>query len=154
MPATLPSYTEEMAHDGGVHAVTVENFEVQRCENCGAMIFDDAANDRLGAALREVLGLFSPEEIRAHRTALGLSQQAMADLMCVAVATISRWENGGQIQQRSMNRLLKILFDYPEVRAAFSPISRAVESPPTSRNPTPRPSLDVATADARRARRP
>ena len=41
-----------MEHDGRKYTVTVANFQVLRCQRCGDIILDDAANERLSDALR------------------------------------------------------------------------------------------------------
>jgi putative zinc finger/helix-turn-helix YgiT family protein len=84
------------------------------------MVLDEEANLRISAAFREQAGLLSPEEIRQYRTALGLKQQELADLLGVAVSTLSRWETGAQIQQRSLDRFLRSFFKLPELRRSLA----------------------------------
>ena len=43
-------------------------------------------------------------------------EKQLAYLLGLAEATISRWETGAQIQQRSLDNLLRIFFGFPEVR--------------------------------------
>jgi hypothetical protein len=43
----------------------------------------------------------------------------LADLLGVAVFTLSRWETGAQIQQRSLDRFLRAFFKLPELREAL-----------------------------------
>ena len=50
------------------------------------------------------------------RESLGLTQKQLANLLRVADATVSRWETGGQIQQRSMDLLLRAFSDIPALR--------------------------------------
>ena len=90
--------------------------KVFRCELCGAIVLDDEANHRISLALREAGGLLSPEEIRRGREKLGLTQKQLAHYLQVGEETLSRWETGGQIQQRAMDRLLRIYFQVPEAR--------------------------------------
>ena len=115
-PATLDTYSAELDHDGRTHLVTVRQFAVARCERCGAVVLDDAANRRLSEALRAAAGLLQPSEIRAGRAGLGLTQKELAYYLQIAEATLSRWETGAQIQQRSMDRLLRGFFVVPEFR--------------------------------------
>jgi putative zinc finger/helix-turn-helix YgiT family protein len=115
-PATLDTHTSELDHDGRTHLITVRPFSVARCERCGAIVLDDAANRRLSEALRAAAGLLQPHEVRAGREGLGLTQRALANYLQVAEATLSRWETGAQIQQRSMDRLLRGFFCVPEFR--------------------------------------
>ncbi len=115
-PATLDTYSAELDHDGRTHRITVGPFPVMRCERCGAIVLDDAANRRLSEALRAAAGLLQPSEIRAGREGLGLTQKELARYLQIAEATLSRWETGAQIQQRSMDRLLRGFFLVPEFR--------------------------------------
>jgi putative zinc finger/helix-turn-helix YgiT family protein len=115
-PATLKDYSTDLEHDGRKYHVSVANFEVARCENCGSMVFDDAANRRLSDALRSAAGLLFPAEIRTHREALKLTQKALANCLQIAEATLSRWETGAQIQQRAMDRFLRVFFESGEAR--------------------------------------
>jgi putative zinc finger/helix-turn-helix YgiT family protein len=115
-PATLDTYTAELGHDGRTYRVTVSEFRVAHCERCGAIMLDDAANRRLSEALRSAAGLLQPTDIRAAREGLGLTQRELANYLQIAEATLSRWETGAQIQQRSMDRLLRGFFSVPEFR--------------------------------------
>ena len=115
-PATLDTYSADLDHDGRTHRITVGQFPVARCERCGAIVLDDVANRRLSEALRAAAGLLQPNEIRAGREQLGLTQKELAHYLQIAEATLSRWETGAQIQQRSMDRLLRGFFSVPEFR--------------------------------------
>jgi putative zinc finger/helix-turn-helix YgiT family protein len=115
-PTTLPIYKSEVAHDGRTYAVDVKDLEVLQCVRCGEMVLDDAANRRVSDALREKVGLLFPDEIRAKREALGLTQKQLASLLCVSECTLSRWETGSQLQQRCMDRFLRCVFDVSETR--------------------------------------
>jgi DNA-binding transcriptional regulator YiaG len=57
----------------------------------------------LSESLRDAAGLLSPEQIRQNREALRLTQKQLANLMRISESTLSRWETGGQIQQRCMD---------------------------------------------------
>ena len=93
-PATLDHYSTELDHDGRAYSVTLSDFQVAKCDNCGSIVLDDAANRRLSDALRSHAGLLHNKEIRARREALGLTQKALAGYLQVAEATLSRWETG------------------------------------------------------------
>jgi putative zinc finger/helix-turn-helix YgiT family protein len=117
--AAVP-YTIEIGHDGREYTVTIPDLIVPRCGNCGTVALDEEANLRISAAFRAEAGLLEPEQIRQHRTGLGLTQQGLADLLGVAGATLSRWETGAQIQQRSLDRFLRAFFRLPALREALS----------------------------------
>jgi putative zinc finger/helix-turn-helix YgiT family protein len=115
-PATIAKYETELEHDGRKYHVSVGDLEVARCEKCGAMIFCDEANRRLSDALRSEIGLLLPAEIRARREELGLTQKELAGHLQIAEATLSRWETGAQIQQRAMDKFLRVFFQSAEAR--------------------------------------
>src|SRR6266436_8495343 len=100
-------YSTQIDHDGRKYVVKLPALVLPKCANCGTIVLDDAANREISAAFRKLAGLLTPEQIRANRVVLGLTQQELADQLSVAVATLSRWETGAQIQQRSFDRFLR-----------------------------------------------
>lgn len=127
-PAVLPvpeRYETILEHDGRAYPVAVDGLVVDVCSACGNRVLGDDADERLSRALREAAGLLQPEEIRAGRERLGVTQKALAEQLRIAAATLSRWETGGQIQQRGFDTLLRLYFKLPEVRDELS-------SPPAS----------------------
>jgi putative zinc finger/helix-turn-helix YgiT family protein len=117
--ATVP-YRVQVDHDGRKYDVTIPALEVSQCANCGTIKIDAAAEKAIDDAFRREAGLLTPEQIRAGRQRLGLTQQDLADHLGVAVSTLSRWENGVQVQQRSLDLFLRLFFVLPDVRAALT----------------------------------
>jgi putative zinc finger/helix-turn-helix YgiT family protein len=115
-PISLPTYVTELDHDGRKYTVVVENLDVLQCKHCGAIVLDDDASDRLSDSLRDAVGLLSPEQIRRGREDLGLTQKQLANLLRISESTLSRWETGGQIQQRCMDAFLRVFFQSVEAR--------------------------------------
>ncbi len=113
------AHTSQIKHDGRLYVVEVPKLRVPRCEACGELVFDNAADEQIAHALREQLGLLSCREIRRNREQLGLSQRQLAEYLGVAVETISRWETGALTQSRAMDRYLRVYFGVPEARAAL-----------------------------------
>jgi putative zinc finger/helix-turn-helix YgiT family protein len=113
---TVTDYTAEMEHDGRSYTIRVPNLELLECESCKTRMLTDEARRSLSYALRKEAGLLLPGEIREHRLTLGLNQDQLAKYLKVAKETVSRWETGGQIQQRAMDLLLRIFFGVPFVR--------------------------------------
>jgi putative zinc finger/helix-turn-helix YgiT family protein len=115
IPAVL-DYQADVGHDGRIYPLTLPALSVFRCELCGAIVLDDEADKKITDALRQAAGLLSPEQIRRGREALGLTQKQLAHNLQVGEATLSRWETGGQLQQRSLDRLMRLYFQVPEAR--------------------------------------
>jgi len=131
---TLDAYTADLEHDGRKYRVSLADFQLAQCEKCGSMIFDDAANRRLSDALRSEVGLLHPMEIRAQREALGLTQKALAAYLQIAEATLSRWAPGAQNKKRAKDQLLRIFFEFSDVRQ-FLGVPK--EEPRKSAEPAP-----------------
>jgi hypothetical protein len=56
-----------MEHEGQKYPLSVADFSVLQCQNCGEIYLDVAASERLSDALRAAAGLLSPTEIREKR---------------------------------------------------------------------------------------
>jgi len=110
--ATL-SYATTIDHDGRAYRVEVPGLTVPQCGNCQAISIDEEADRQISAAFRREARLLTPEEIRQGRDKLGLTQKQFANLLGVGEATISRWETGAQIQQRAMDRFLRVCLATP-----------------------------------------
>jgi len=107
-------------HDGRVYLLAIDDLPVNRCGDCGEVFYTTDSDDRINAALREQLGLLSPEQIRANLESLRLSQKKAAERLGVAPETLSRWLSGAMIQSRAMDNLLRSFFACAEVRENLS----------------------------------
>jgi putative zinc finger/helix-turn-helix YgiT family protein len=123
MTLTEVPYQTEFHHDGRTYTVDIPALVVPQCGNCGAIALDEEANIEIDKAFRLQANLLTAEQIRAGREYFGYNQQQFADALGIAVSTLSRWENGAQIQQRSLNRLMQAAFDLPELREYLSRFS-------------------------------
>src|SRR5947207_2927314 len=94
MALTSMPYSVKVNHDGREYAVDIPSLTVPKCSNCGNVVFDEEANRQIDLAFRRKAKLFTPDEIREKREALGLTQQRFADWFGVAVSTLCRWETG------------------------------------------------------------
>lgn len=110
--ATVP-YATTIEHDGRSYRVEIPALTVPQCTHCQALSIDDEADRQISEAFRREARLLSPEEIRRGREKLGLTQKQFASLLGVGEATVSRWETGAQIQQRAMDRFLRLCFASP-----------------------------------------
>ena len=115
-PTKLDSYETELEHDGRKYSISVADLVVLKCRHCGEVYLDEGADERLSEALRAAAGLLSPAEIRKGREGLGLTQKQLASQLRISEFTLSRWETGAQIQQRSMDAFLRVFFQSGEAR--------------------------------------
>ncbi len=112
------AYRAQVKHDGRLHEVVVPHLSLPVCDACGEQVFSNETEAQISRALRALLRLLQPDELRSQREALGLTQKILANHLGVAAETICRWESGALIQSRAMDNLLRIYFGFPDVRAA------------------------------------
>src|SRR6266852_9392957 len=110
--ATVP-YAITIEHDGRAYRVEIPALTVPQCGNCQALSIEDEADQQISAAFRREARLRTPGEIREGREKLGLTPKQFANLLGVGEATVSRWETGAQIQQRAMDRFLRVCLASP-----------------------------------------
>lgn len=75
------------------------------------IFLDGEASDKLDAVKARYMGLLSPHQLRDLRTAIGVSQKGMAELLQLGEKSWTRWESGRERPSRSMNVLLCAIFD-------------------------------------------
>jgi len=112
-------YAAEVRHDGRLHTFTIADLELPVCQSCGDRVFTEKVDAQINDALRAHLNLLTPAQIRDAIKRIGISQKELAKSLGIAEATLSRWVNQVQIQSRSMDKLLRIFFGFPEVRVAL-----------------------------------
>jgi len=115
VPVTI-DFRTTMRYEGRAYEVEVASLEVQQCGDCGQRLFDVDAGGRISAAFRAKLGLLHPDQIRAGRKALGLTQEEFASHLGVAEESISRWETGVMVQSRVVDRQIRLYFQLPAIR--------------------------------------
>jgi putative zinc finger/helix-turn-helix YgiT family protein len=120
----IVSYPASIGYDGRAYRFPVDGLKSPQCRKCGKIHPDAEANKQISLAFRAHAKLLTPEQIRRNREELGLTQQQLASALGVADTTLSRWETGKQIQQRSLDKALRIYFAFPGVRRALADDSR------------------------------
>lgn len=108
--------TFEYGADDQTLTVTAHQVPVRVCANCGESYSGPEAARVEHEAICQALGLMTPAEIKSLRERLGWSQQDLADLTGLGIATVSRWERGRLMQNRSNNKVLLALRDCPAFR--------------------------------------
>ncbi len=134
-------YEAQVSHDGRPPVtICIPDLEVIACTNpdCRAehpndtVIEDAAATWRITVETYRQLGLLTPDEIRAGREKLGLSQQELQELLGLGGNSLSRWENGHVYQSRSHDTLLRITYSVPPA-LKWLKRARAYDDVPTDR---------------------
>jgi len=113
------AYAVQLKHDGRLHSIEIPDLTIPKCKACGALTFNNTADDQVLAVLRLHFKLLMPKQIKAGRKALGLEVKDMAERLGVRPGTLSRWEKGLVIQSRAMDNFLRVYFAVPEARAVL-----------------------------------
>lgn len=119
---------EESFRGETIWVYDVDHYE---CDSCGEIELDadalDSWSQKIDEAYRAKNGLLSPEEIKSIRTSLGLSQMEFEAVLGVGKISVSRWENGKVIQNKTVDKLMRTMRDHP--CAADDLINRAEVQP-------------------------
>src|SRR5262245_52322130 len=82
------SYDAAVKHDGKVHQFRIPSLVLDKCQSCGEEYFTNSTDEQISAALRQLLGLLQPAEIREQLAQLGITQRAFAEHLRVAPETV------------------------------------------------------------------
>src|SRR3984957_6552725 len=143
---------EEFDFDLGSETVKVcaKNVPVEKCDKCGEVMSGHAAATVRHEAICRAAGLMTPSEIKALREGFGWSQQHLADLTDFGIATVSRWERGRLLQNRSANKVLLALRDCPTFRTYLEGLLGSKAAKPKPPQPKPNCQLKGRYADEAR----
>ncbi|MEE8551493.1 MAG: type II TA system antitoxin MqsA family protein [Gemmatimonadota bacterium] len=98
----------------GKRSAVVED-EFFQCNECGEELYEpgqmDAVMLKASTAIREELGLLMPEEIKAIRESLELTQSDFEQLLSVGEKTVVRWERGTVFQNSATDILIRTVRD-------------------------------------------
>lgn len=109
---TTDRFTHE--EDGVSMSVVVEKVPIERCTKCKETFRGMGAARRHHQAICRTFGFLTPQEIcELRECTLRLTQDEFARVTGIGVATISRWERGRLVQNRAMDRYLRLLRDSP-----------------------------------------
>lgn len=118
----LPTYTTQLEHDNCQYHITVKNIPMCRCNVCGELQTPDTSFDLIVDEMRRMANLLTPDEVKAGREKLGLSEEEFGDIFNIGKATVERWERGGQIFNRATSDLMRVMFTLPETVAVLQNI--------------------------------
>jgi len=97
--------------------LTVPNYEVYECAECGEGLVDPASSSRASKLLKEfgkeVDGLLTTADIKRIRKKLGLTQEEMAEVCGGGLKGFARYESGQVIQSKGMDNFLRIIDEFP-----------------------------------------
>lgn len=103
--------------------------ETRYCIKCAQAVWDEEIEERnekiVFEAYRAQKKFLSPDEIKAIREAIGISQSAFSRLLGFGVKTITRYE-GGAPQDTAHNLLILCMKDKKNVKRAFDINSSAL----------------------------
>lgn len=85
------------------------------CAECGEEELPSELIARIEAERYRLEGLLSPTELRQVRGRVGLSQREMARFLGVGEKTYTRWESGLSPQTKSMDNLVRLADQHPQV---------------------------------------
>jgi DNA-binding transcriptional regulator YiaG len=102
----------------------------------GEIYFGVEASEILDKAKARHMGVLAPQELAELRQRLGLTQKEIAEVLQIGEKTWSRWETGREIVSRSLNVLLRAVYEgnisLPWLRAKLNP-DKAVALAPRMR---------------------
>jgi len=108
---------------GEVRTVMVEVPAMQDPKD-GEIYFGPDAAAILDKAKARHMGVLAPQELAELRQRLGLTQKEIAEVLQIGEKTWSRWETGREIVSRSLNVLLRAVYEgkisLPWLRAMLS----------------------------------
>lgn len=115
----------------GARRVAVQDSH-ERCDECGEGFYGPGQLERLereaASRIRASEGLLTPDQIRAIRERLALSQAAFEQLLGVGPKTVVRWERGTVFQNRSTDALIRAVDAVPGVAPFLHTLRNNIDS--------------------------
>ena len=108
--------SEVFAYGDGEDSVVVRTWDVpiEDCDSCGESFSGPEAARIRHEAIGRAFGFLQPQEIRAIRDGLGQSAEHFAKLVGVGIERLAQWEEGALWQDRTADRLMRLLSNRPE----------------------------------------
>lgn len=126
--------TETFHYGAGRDAVALTaKVPVFSCADCGLEFTDSLAEEIRHEVVCLHLGVLTPAEIKSIRSHLSLSQAQFAELTDIGVASLKRWETGDVIQNKSMDKYLRLIRRFDSVRGLQSALKGVEVSTPIFR---------------------
>jgi len=107
-PMGLITVNKEMTYKGVDIAIEAEVYICPECGlEAGTVQSGGDVQRAIADSYRAKVGLLTSQEIKSLREMKGITQQQLADIMNVGIASIKRWETG-MIQSKSMDHALRM----------------------------------------------
>ena len=100
----------------GTHNIklVIKDLRVKRCSNCKEEFMPKEALERVQDEKHKKRGLLTMGQLKEIRNKLGYTQVRMAQLLGVGKKTYLRWEKGLDLQNKSMDRYIRLIAENPE----------------------------------------
>jgi DNA-binding transcriptional regulator YiaG len=109
-------YTTVMHHDLREYVVKIDGLKTPKCAKCGQVMLDMEALGVLYTELSRQANILMPEQIHEYRVQSNYTVQELATALGIHEFTVANWDDGGGIQNRSLDNLLRLFFGLPQVR--------------------------------------
>ncbi|MGA0607973.1 type II TA system antitoxin MqsA family protein [Phenylobacterium sp. VNQ135] len=117
---TVETRLFEVHHSGEVRTISDEQTV---CRTCGVVSYVGGQISRheyaVAAALRDIDGLLSAEELRAIRCKYALRQADLEKMLSTGPKTWTRWERGKVPQSKTADKLIRLLAGDPSLVLRF-----------------------------------
>ncbi len=131
----LISEVFEYGDDGEAVLVRTQDVPVEDCDVCGESFSGPKAARIRHLAIGQAVGLLPPQDIRALRERSGQSPDQFAKLIGVATDRLSQWESGRSWQDRTADRLMRLLALRPENAEHLNKLAKTPASDPNGEKP-------------------
>lgn len=105
-------------------SLVVSDYVIFECSTCREELVASETIKKTEKTIRDFQkmtdGLLTSDQIKKGRTALGFTQEAFSELLGVGLKSFARYENGKVTQNKSMDNLLRIIFEYPQTIDAIT----------------------------------
>jgi putative zinc finger/helix-turn-helix YgiT family protein len=143
----LISESYEHKCEDDVVTVQTHNIPLEDCPICGETFSGPEAARIRHDALGVAIGLMRPQEIHALRERFGMTSDEFSRLIGVSKDRLREWESGTSWQDRSVDRLLRLLEMNPENHGLLERIALGERGSPSA------PATEVRTDITGRRRR-
>jgi len=95
--------------------ITFRGVWVDRCENCGEIVFPSETTQFLESVVAEQSEHLDQRELERVREDLGVPHQdQMSEILGLGTKTYHKWEGGAQFPTRSMCYYIRVVAEFPQ----------------------------------------